>query len=244
MLVWVASYPRSGNTLTTLTLRDAFGIGRLGGYFRRDDLNLDRFAQDLPPKLLEPPWRPPARLRGLPVTDLLDALRREPDLFFVKTHRLSAAEMPDPALYVVRDGRDAIVSQAHQIMNRPHPRWDDLDFDGRVARLIEPGVPAHGSWSVNVARWLNRPAPNAIVRFEALAADPVATVSEACRRIGVRLPEVSGEVPRFPQLQAAAPKLFRRGQIGAWRDEMTPRMQRRFWRFHGDQMRELGYEDE
>ena len=47
VLVWVASYPRSGNTLTLLTIRDVFGVKELGRIVA-DDLDLGNVVRQAP----------------------------------------------------------------------------------------------------------------------------------------------------------------------------------------------------
>ena len=36
-------------------------------------------------------------------------------------------------------------------------------------------------------------------------------------------------------------KFFRRGKVGAWKDEMPEIMQQLFWDLHGETMEKLGY---
>src|SRR5436189_5718536 len=135
MLIWVASYPRSGNTLTMLTLEDVFGEHRIGT-IAAADLKLGEMRHELVPGGGN--WKPGPMLRGLRGRKLLDALRGRPEPFFIKTHRLSEASDRAPALYIVRDGRDAIVSHAHFVKERDLPDFRDLSFDRRVAVLTRP----------------------------------------------------------------------------------------------------------
>src|SRR5919201_965837 len=148
MLVWVASYPRSGNALTMLALQDIFGEPRIGTVTAGE-------------------------LRG---GELLDAIRERPEPFFIKTHRLSEAADPAPGLYIVRDGRDAIVSQAHFVKDRGVAAYRGLSFE----------------------------------------------------RLDVPLGEARGEMLPFESLHGLVPTLFRRGIVGAWKDEMPPRLEERF----------------
>jgi hypothetical protein len=48
-------------------------------------------------------------------------------------------------------------------------------------------------------------------------------------------------MPAFEELHALAPRLFRRGRPGGWRDEMPDDLHRLFWHRYGDAMRRLGY---
>lgn len=240
MLVWVASYPRSGNTLTLLVLRDAFDIPRLGADFR-EELDLGRLPARALPGGTPRAWRLPSDLRGLTGDALLDALRARPETYFIKTHRVERAGDPAPALYLVRDGRDALVSHAHFVGDNDEPRFRDRTFDQRLAKLIKPGIPAQGGWSGNVRAWRARVAPTATLRFEDLVTDPVAVVAVACRSIGVPLPEPVASPEKFDRLHELSPLIFRRGESGVWEEEMSPRLQKRFWAAHGPEMNQLGY---
>jgi hypothetical protein len=215
VLVWVASYPRSGNTLTMLVLRDVFGVGELGRIVA-EDLGLGRFARSLPPPVTpRPPYRLPPELKGLTGPALIDAVSERAEPFFIRTHRLVDARVPAPALYIVRDGRDALVSHARIIEERGTPRapdrvppalrelreaedeYRDLDHDARLRQLIKPGIPGYGDWSENVRTWRTRQASTAVIRYEELVVDPATTVRQACDSIGVPLPAPTGELASF-----------------------------------------------
>ncbi|MEA5472263.1 glycosyltransferase family 2 protein, partial [Spirulina sp. 06S082] len=47
--------------------------------------------------------------------------------------------------------------------------------------------------------------------------------------------------PNFSDLNQIEPKLFRRGKIGGWQDEMPLDLHNLFWEYHGEAMREVGY---
>lgn len=240
VIVWVASYPRSGNHLFLLTLRDRFGVDALG-VIVEEDLRLGRppGLPERPPKMA--PWQLPPGFRGLLGPDLLNAVRERPEPYFIKTHRLAEAPDRAPAVYIVRDGRDALVSHAHFVEARDAPRFRGQPFRRRLADLIDPGIRAYGTWSRNVRAWRDRTGATEIVRYEDLVADPTAEVSRVCDRLGIPLTAGRGSVTPFAELQADNPIVYRRGVVGAWRDEMPPDLERRFWGIHGAEMKALGY---
>src|SRR5262249_16232902 len=96
MIVWLASYPRSGNTFLRVALHALYGVPTYSVY--DDD---DPVAQRAGPALLASPPSPAPP----------PAMRDSPGTHFVKTHK---RRKPDgcPAIYLVRDGRDAVVSHA------------------------------------------------------------------------------------------------------------------------------------
>ena len=154
---------------------------------------------------------------------------------------MKRATDPAPALYLVRDGRDALVSHAHFVHDNDEPRFKDQTFDSRLATLIHPGIRAHGGWSGSVQAWRERSVPTATLRFEELVADPVEAVVAACAEIGVELPDPVRSPPSFDRLHEISPLIFRRGQVGTWRAEMAAELEARFWDVHAEQMRALGY---
>jgi hypothetical protein len=88
MKLWIASYPRSGNTLVRLILNQAFGVKSTSIYPDETDAMRSR------------PW----------LMDRLGFSEEEMpgEWLAVKTHNPPIDDMP--AIYVVRDGRAAIVS--------------------------------------------------------------------------------------------------------------------------------------
>jgi hypothetical protein len=66
-------------------------------------------------------------------------------------------------------------------------------------------------------------------------------VTRACDEIDVPLPEPSGELTPWEELQDEDPVMHRKGEAGSWRDEMSPQLAERFWQLHGREMETLGY---
>jgi sulfotransferase family protein len=220
MIVWVASFPRSGNNLCLLTLSKVFGA-QTGSVLNPESLV--------------------ARLSLDPDEDLRAALRDLDETVFVKTHRVAAPGDDDPALYLVRDGRDSLVSYAHFMQARGESRFEELSFEETLAALIERDDHPYGSWSQNVRSWLDRDAPTEVLRFEELVEHPVRAVRTAMASLGVSLPASGGRLPSFEELHERNPLVFRRGKVGSWRSELPERLERRFWRLHGAEMESLGY---
>jgi hypothetical protein len=138
VLVWVASYPRSGNNLTLLT------FGRAFGFKTALSAQPDRSLRKL----------------GLPDdADLIATLTESRETVFAKTHTLPAERDERPAIYLIRDGRDAAVSHAHWAKDRAMHKFADLDLEGVLERSIRHGpqveslagqVPPGVTWSEHV----------------------------------------------------------------------------------------------
>ncbi len=248
MIVWVASYPRSGNRLCRSTLRQAFRVEHVGSAASKAAIRNDLGD------LLQ-------RLGVGKEDDPLAALRRADEPVFLKTHSLPqfihvlpeprtvmpAAEEASPAIYLVRDGRDCFVSYAHylkEVDNRP--RFQKLSFPEVVEWLVTDAGPQggpFGGWSGNVSAWRSRTGPTAIVRFEDLREDPASAITAGAAELGIDLPPPQAEPPSFEEMKKRSrrPELVRQGRTGSWRTEFPPDLLGEFWARHGEQMDALGY---
>jgi hypothetical protein len=222
-------------------LRDLFGLTRFGSVHASPQLGLESLPLALPGNHELKPRSLPSELRDLDGEELLDALREHPEPFFMKTHRLSDRTDPAPAIYVVRDGRDALVSYAHWAEDRDIPRFRGRSFTGRLEMLLDDPPPEQGDWSQHVRGWTHRGPPTALLRYEDLVENPREAVGSILRALGVEVPEPAGTLRPFSELQREDPTVYRRGRIGAFRDEMPASIEERFWRLHGTEMEALGY---
>lgn len=225
-MIWLASYPRSGNTFVRNILHDVYGMTS-GEYHIINGLPFDERYTEHP---------------------------------FVKTHLLPWEIIPeDPgikAVYLVRDGRDSIVSMAHQRSDIIAP-GSVLYQNMKEAILAEQGSYFSG-WSANVKAWVER--CDLIIRYEDLIADPLGQI-ERIRDI-IELPDASPE--KLLSFEASkkgaatygtrkewgysedeakklAAKIFRKGKAGSWKHDMPDDLHELFWAIHGDTMGMLGY---
>jgi hypothetical protein len=228
MIVWLASFPRSGNTLLRIILNSGFGISTSTIYSG-------------PHQRVNQVYTQMNQLIGdVDTTGTLDELDADTKVHFLKTHELSAAGDHRRAVYVVRDGRDALVSYAHFVRTFESDRYSASSFDENLEMLIR-SRDQFGGWSRHVAAWSSRAAPTSVVRYEDLLVAPVDTVLASFLRLGVTLPNVSGSMPDFQALKAQIPGFFRRGRAGAWKTEMPAALQEVFWSIHGEAMDRFGY---
>ncbi|MGH7198136.1 MAG: sulfotransferase domain-containing protein, partial [Candidatus Omnitrophota bacterium] len=115
-----------------------------------------------------------------------------------------------------------------------------------------------GGWSVNVSQWLER--ASIVIRFEDLIRDPIASAERL--RPFLDLGEARREkLPSFEDLRTKdmpygsglqhgfsaqerefrRRRFFRRGAVGAWKDEMPEELHHLFWKRHRTVMERLGY---
>jgi hypothetical protein len=281
-IVWLASYPKSGNTwfrmiLANLGAREPADINNLpvrggiaSGRREFDDVTL------LDSGLLTHDETEALRPRAYEAFAQGDWLDPEADPGpwprFMKAHdAYVATPLGEPllaaagrAILIVRDPRDIAPSVANHFHRR---------IDGAIRMMGDPTTALSKSvrsqpnqmrqrlldWSGHCASWLGqRDVAVHLVRYEDLAADPVAVFSAAMAFAGREAAEAdivrAIDFARFERLQAQErargfkewrPRqgraFFRRGQAGGWRGELSAEQVRRIEAAHGAMMRRLGY---
>jgi hypothetical protein len=272
--VWLASYPKSGNTwlravVTAWRSGGPVDLSHLDGSIASSRWRFDE-ALGVPSSSMTPDEAELVRPR---VDELLAAtservplLRKVHDGYFLGPagEPIISSAATRCALYVVRDPRDVAVSLAHHSQR-------SLDWARR--RLADPRAAMNvdasglapllrerlGSWSEHVRSWVDEtPFEVEVLRYEDCATAPVATFARALRFAGLE-PIDEASVTRavenasFDRLRAAedrdgfverpvtAPKFFRRGEAGGWRDELPPDLAAAIETDHGEVMARFGY---
>ncbi len=227
--IFLISYPKSGNTwFRYLTMSVVYGVS--------------------------PAYAPKGLLEDLsPDVHQRRFYHRFASPMFIKSHSL-----PQPqyrrVVYLVRDGRDALVSYLHYARNFEHRLTDDL-----TAARTGAGLPA-GQWHQHVEQWLANPhgAELLLIRYEDLLRYPVEQMERFCAFAGLSRPrevlEWAVEECRFQNLRqreeeenpalAGKPRdahFFRRGEAGSYRSELSPECLRAFEETAWPTLRRLGY---
>jgi hypothetical protein len=214
VIVWVASFPRSGNTFLRIVLHRLYGVRTSTVY------TIDGVADRIGAGLVGATDGPAA----------LAELRASADVHFVKTHRTRDTDVRDDdrAVCLVRDGRDALVSWARMSSEDDPGRYED---DLRAKILAEPGR-GTGSWGANVLSWLEPPSPTRVtLRYEDLIAAPVTSVTSVVSTLAPTLtPRPDPDIPTHADLkQQSDPAFFRRGEVGSHRTELPATLHTLFW---------------
>ena len=289
--VWLASYPKSGNTWMRMM------IGALSAS-ETDEVDIN----DLP----QPGGIASARVvfdyhtlldSSLLTYDEIDRLRpavhaaraagsrdEEDDAQpresasarFVKTHdaytqlpdgtpMLGGRRGADGAVLIVRDPRDVAPSFGHH---------NNLGLDEAITQMCD-GADAMCArpdrcaiqlrqqllgWSGFAESWLGQTdLPTLMLRYEDMQRDPATTLGQVMDFAGDPRPAETlsraAALTDFDRLQRqeaqtgfreapfrASKGFFRRGQAGAWKDELTPDQAARIEAAHGPMMQRLGYE--
>jgi hypothetical protein len=234
MILWIASFPRSGNTFFRILFNRIYGKQTYSIY----NSTLNEQELSVLPKndlLKEGCWHGRS----------LASLSSDPKTYFLKTHEPSG-EDSFPGIYLVRDGRDALVSYSHFIIefekqNKKSHSYEDL-FYNNLRNLITLDD-SFGGWKNNVSSWAERKAPTKIIKFEDLISNPADIIQQSLKEIGFKHEDLSNNpLPTFNELQAGFPKSFRKGKINAWHSEMPEELQELFWKKNGETMERFGYE--
>jgi hypothetical protein len=200
-ILWLASYPRSGNTWLRAFLHnllrnsdEPYDINRL-----QDFTLIDSDARWY--RMLAP--RPPTELTKEEVAALRPKAHAAmtaafPDTVLVKTHNALVGDRGTPmitlehtagAIYVVRNPLDVAVSYSHHY---------GVSLAEAVAAMNRPGnqsignqenfvYEVHGSWSEHVKSWTATPNPALhVVRYEDMANEPLRAFGDVAGFLGLR----------------------------------------------------------
>ena len=210
--IWLASYPRSGNTFLRTVLHHCFGLRSASVY--PDDLGGNK-------KLEEYVGHIEHATNGKIV---LPPGTRYP---IIKTHEVPSPSDDNPAIYVVRDGRDATLSL-----------YDYYQKQIPLEKIIS-GQVRFGTWSNHVAAWSpwNRP-HTLFVRFENIINDLPALLQQLQKYLG--LPILTDKIPDRNAIVNIDGTWVREKKAGT-RTFPVEHLEL-FERVNGEMMQKLGYD--
>ena len=221
MIVWLASYPRSGNTLLRTVFKQTMDLSS-----RTDSMDENGHGDD--------PSGVWTRLVGVePIKSDWQTFYRQASesdtVYLVKTHHHPIDAQP--AIYVVRDGRKACLSYFH---------FHLFHHGGSSLAGIVSGLNEYGDWSSHYRAWSQRER-TMVVRYEDLLNPTDTTLTMLANAVGYTGAIASWTNP-FEELQKSDRPFFREGEV-AWKGgpEWTPIIDAQFFHLHRDLMIELGY---
>jgi hypothetical protein len=270
-IIWLASYPKSGNTWMRAFLHnllrdpdESYDINKITD-FSTSDSSIDWYkVQD------NRAWKDwtavdVARMRR---SAQLAICQMKRDDVFVKTHNASVAFLGYPlvhqdltagAIYIVRNPLDVCISLAHHY---------GTDIDTTIGILGDPTIGSktndkivyevHKSWSIHVDSWTNPMRPGlAVLRYEDMLNNPMKSFSGLVRFLGLNPPRARLEraIERasfktlrgqedqkgFKEKSPFAEKFFREGRAGQWREKLTQSQIDRIVEQNKEQMQRFGY---
>jgi hypothetical protein len=180
--------------------------------------------------------------------------RRYSTPMFFKSHCLPRPDYRR-VVYLLRDGRDAMVSYLHFLES---VRRQKLDF----LELVTTGVTKIPcKWHQHVEAWLGNPhgAEMIVIKYEDLVENPVEQIERFCQFIGLSCEpahmEVVAQATQFRNLRAKEARLglgfpdvwpsdkffFRRGVVGSYKDEMPAEVLQAFMSDAAETLQRNGY---
>jgi hypothetical protein len=270
-IIWLASYPKSGNTWMRAFLHnlfrdpnEAYDINKITD-LSISDSSIDWYrAQD---KRDWTEWSALDVARMRRAAQLAMCQLKKDDLF-VKTHNASVRFLGYPmmhqdltagAIYIVRNPLDVCISLSHHY---------GTDIDTTINILADPSIGSktndkivyevHKSWSVHVDSWTNPPRPGlAVLRYEDMLNNPIKAFGGLTQFLGLNPPRKRLEraIERasfktlrrqedekgFKEKSPFAQKFFREGRAGQWRELLTSEQVQRIVDAHRPTMQQFGY---
>lgn len=270
-ILWLASYPKSGNTWVRAFLANLFSNAR-------QPVHVNRLPQFAHGDYLAAHYE---RLAGRKIAELTDVeinrLRPDvqrmiaglrPETAVVKTHtamtRLGDVptilpDVTEGAIYVIRNPLDVAVSYASHYGTTPEQAV-------RAMNDVENGLTTHqlnafqylGRWSDHVTGWVDAPGLNPhVIRYEDMQEEPEKAFAALAGYL--RLPtnpdrlrkairfssfKVLAEQERrdgFVERSLKADRFFRSGRAGSWRGAMPSDAAQQLIADQRDVMRRFGY---
>ena len=268
MIIWLASYPKSGNTWLRAFLgcwlaneqvhvnnMPDWGLG--GGDTRRD-----LYEEAAGTKLISADAIPKLRVK------MQRNVAMRPGITFMKTHNsmgtIGGYPTIDPhstagAIYVMRDPRDVAVSYADHYGLTIN---EAIDFmSNNQTQITNPGddiAQYLASWSYHVESWIDCPGLSChVLKFEDMKANstrqfkkmlrflqqPVtqARIKRAVRNSSFRELQRQEAEGGFQEASQKAKKFFREGKTGGWREKLTKAQINAIEKRHGAVMERFGY---
>lgn len=222
-ILWLASYPKSGNTWTRAFLHNLLGL--LEGDETPYDINrIDEFTTwDISAKAYE------KHMAAAPSDDNKneiaaarpkvqeDIANNTQGLAIVKTHHALVSDrghatinfaVTSGAVYLVRNPLDVAISLSHHMSASVDDAIDMMADKGYETPVTEKSVyEVYGSWSLNVESWTRRPHRAVLVmRYEDMLAHPQRAFAKLSQHLLLR--------PTETQLQTAVTRAsFRELQL-------------------------------
>ena len=270
-LIWLASYPKSGNTWMRVFLHnllrnpdrpmsideiDSFTLGdSQANWYRKftDKKPTDLTLEDLAP------------LRPKVHRAMMSA---HPDSVFVKTHSymgeskgvpLMTMECTAGAIYIARNPLDVVISLADHFGISIDGAIGIMEHEGGLTGGSETNVTEFiNSWSTHAKSWTQVSHSGLLtVRYEDMLDHSIKTFTKVARFLGLRPPRArivkairfssfkelrkQEDESGFKERSSHSKKFFRAGKKGQWRTQLSEEQVRRIVDYHCEQMKRFKY---
>ncbi len=237
-IVWLASYPRSGNTMLRTIFKHNFGIHTYSLYNDKADIGKDPALREFVGHV-DGDWQC--------VFDGVTQWPRHPerlfeaaadDLTLVKTHsQYCDFYKGQKAILVVRDPRAAVASSAHYGKNFAAP---DREMRDILSENICIGDPNSGKWSDHIKGWMEHSKDLLVLKYEDLVEDLPTALDQIGAFLG-REPLTKDRLD-FSEYKKVSGKFFRKGSRTGWSDTLTKLDQHLIWMSYSNTANAFGYD--
>lgn len=270
-IVWLASYPKSGNTWTRHFLHSLIRTpGQTQDINAMTELTTGDAGKKWYRDLLDKPVEECSdeEIAAIRPAALKSIAANADGLVFVKTHnamvehlgtRTIEPSVTAGAIYIVRNPLDVAVSIAHFTVGTVDDAIDRMNSNGATAPLSEHQVYQYfGSWREHVHSWTRRPMRQLhIMRYEDMLLKPVETFGRLAeflrltptrRRLDAAIEASSfdrlkeqEEEIGFKEKPQTAERFFRAGRAEQWREVLTKAQIEAIVTPNREQMERFGY---
>jgi hypothetical protein len=269
-VVWLASYPKSGNTWMRLFLHNLLRPKETAHDINEiQDLTPDSVAQRWYGGLIERPLdesslEAQAGVRAAAQERIAAAAA---GLVFAKTHAAYVTDLGYPsinsavtagAIYIVRNPLDVAVSYAHHIGVGIDRTIALMNTRERRVRNKNRAYEPVGSWSENVSSWTRKShSALIVVRYEDMLERPEETFGKladfllarpsrpellaAIEKSSFRRLREQEEAHGFQEQPTAEGRFFRAGKAGGWKERLSPDQVAAIVAHHREQMARFNY---
>jgi len=270
-ILWLASYPKSGNTWLRAFLANYLdNAARPVSINRLPELS---FSDSRARYFEQVAGRPVGSLSWQEINQLRPKVHRllanaRPGVVPVKTHAAVGvvegvptitAGVTTRAIYIVRNPLDVCVSFAHHYGLSVDNAVKAIGFPGLKTQPRADQVPqVLSDWSRHVTGWVNLAGVALLtVRYEDMTASPLATFGKvvrfldlpadqerlrrAIRRSDFRVLAGQEESDGFVEASSHTARFFRQGTVGGWRNVLSEEQVERIVKQHGPTMSRFGY---
>jgi hypothetical protein len=224
MIFWIASYPRSGNTLTTQIFYQVFKkkcYEKYNNFYNYlNPTGEDNSYSEIGLNIYTEKW-----------PEFYEKASTSKVPFFIKTHH--PPEDDAPCIYILRNGLNAIESHYHYIRNIDNYEctWDDV-----ISGYFFPYL----TWGKHLDEWqpLNRP-KTLIVHFEKLVQGDLESIEKISEFTGLSI--LGKWENAFDEHKKKNPNFFRSGQP-EMESQVPETMKKLFSLVNGDWMNTFQYD--